>query len=52
MSIFAEDRLGRLIVARIEYRDFLLRFLEAADSHVELSDLVEEGYELLRRMEQ
>lgn len=48
MTLHAEMRLAKQCVAILQLTEFLHRFLEAADRHVELEPFIVEGAELLR----
>ena len=50
MSFHTEVHLAKSLYKIEKVRDFLIRFIEAADSHVELADLVDEGRQLIREI--
>ena len=51
MSLHSELRLGETLFLLKRMSEFLHRFIHAANSHVELADLIEEGEKLLESIE-
>ena len=51
MTLFSEAMLSQKIVHLLALTEFLHRFINAANSHVELASFIEEGEELLRSIE-